>query len=204
MANVALWGGLVILGRAPTNLANGCGVGNGMGTVEGLDRPRLPAGGCDLRRRPAARQLRRVRFVSIRHAGDEIGASNELNGLTLGGVGDGTIFEYIEVYVNFDDGFEWFGGTVNGNNLAVLFVGDDMFDLDEGYTGVNQFLFGIMPFFNQNGGGLRQPSGDKAGEFDGDDFAEVGAVEREPLGPPSIVAHLQPAPWPMSHRSSTT
>jgi hypothetical protein len=73
--------------------------------------------------------------------------------------------------VNFDDGFEWFGGTVNGSHLAVFFEGDDMFDLDEGYTGVNQFLFGVMPFFNENGGtAFGSASGDKAGEFDGDNY----------------------------------
>ena len=98
-----------------------------------------------------------MRFVSIRHAGDEIGNSNELNGLTLGGVGSGTTIENVEVYVNFDDGIEWFGGTVNGKNLHVAFVGDDTFDLDEGYTGVNQFLFGVMPFFNENDGGPSAP-----------------------------------------------
>jgi hypothetical protein len=52
-----------------------------------------------------------------------------------------------------------------------------MFDLDQGYTGVNQFLFGIMTFFNQNSGAVfGSASGDKAGEWDGDDFAEVGGV----------------------------
>ena len=111
----------------------------------------------------------RLRYVSIRHGGDEIGNGNELNGLSLGGVGDGTTIDNVEIYCNFDDGFEWFGGTVNGTHLAVFFHGDDMLDLDEGYTGVNQFLFGVQPFFNKNGGtACGSASGDKIGENDGD------------------------------------
>jgi hypothetical protein len=73
--------------------------------------------------------------------------------------------------VNFDDAFEWFGGTVGTDHLFAAYVGDDMFDLDEGYTGVNQFLFGIAPFFRNNDGtAYGSASGDKIGEFDGDNF----------------------------------
>jgi hypothetical protein len=170
-SNVALWGGLVVLGNAPTNLSDKAGVGYGKATIEGLTVPGFPPidatyGGVEPHDNSGT-----LRFVSIRHAGDELGNSNELNGLSLGGVGDGTVIENIDVYCNFDDGVEWFGGTVNGKNLAVSFVGDDMFDLDEGYTGLNQFMFGIMPFFNENGGlPYGSASGDKAGEFDGDNY----------------------------------
>jgi hypothetical protein len=170
-SNVALWGGLVILGNAPTNNANKAGVGYGKATIEGLTVPGFPPADAAYGGILPHDSSGVLRYVSIRHAGDEIGSGNELNGISLGGVGDGTILENIEVYANFDDGVEWFGGTVNGRNLAVFFVGDDMFDLDEGYTGVNQFLFGIMPFFNENSGtAYGSASGDKAGEFDGDNY----------------------------------
>jgi hypothetical protein len=133
-----------------------------------------------------------IRYVSVRHAGDEIGNSNELNGFTLGGVGDGTIFEFNEVYANFDDGFEWFGGTLNSNNLAVAYVGDDSLDVDQGYSGTLQFAVSVSPNFNEldcdsvdgmgipncvgsnldaTGGGYGSASGDKAGEWDGEDCA---------------------------------
>lgn len=170
-SNVALWGGLVVLGNAPTNLSNKNGVGFGKGLVEGLTVPGFPAADATYGGLEPHDNSGSLRFISIRHAGDELGASNELNGISLAGVGDGTTVENVEVYCNFDDGIEWFGGTVNGKNLAVSFVGDDMFDLDEGYTGLNQFLFGVMPFFNENGGtAYGSLSGDKAGEFDGDNF----------------------------------
>lgn len=173
-ANVSLWGGLIVLGNAPTNLSNKDGVGYGKGMIEGLTVPGFPSSDATYGGLLPHDNSGSLKFVSVRHAGDEIGADNELNGISLGGVGDGTTFENIEVYCNFDDGIEWFGGTLNGKNLAVFFVGDDSFDLDEGYTGTNQFVFAVMPFFNQNDGtNYGSKSGDKAGEFDGlngDDF----------------------------------
>ena len=111
----------------------------------------------------------------MRHAGDEIGNSNELNGVTLAGVGTGTEFHHVEVYANFDDGIEWFGGTVNGDHLNVVFAGDDSFDVDQGYRGTNQFLSTIMTYFNQGIGGtpvFGSLSGDKGCECDGDDWDE--------------------------------
>jgi hypothetical protein len=203
LSNVALWGGLVILGNAPTNNADKSGVGYGKTLVEGLTVPGFDDedatyGGVEPHDNSGS-----LRFVSIRHAGDELGLGNELNGLSLGGVGDGTTIENIDVYCNFDDGIEWFGGTVNGKFLNVSYVGDDMFDLDEGYTGTNQFLFGVMPFFNENGGtpygGL---SGDKAGEFDGDNYRpdnldlnnNVNIRRGIDAAPAS-----EPTPWPLSN-----
>ncbi len=169
--NVQLWGGLVLLGNAPTNLADKCGVGFGKCTVEGLTVPGYPVADCTYGGVEPHDNSGTLKYVSLRYAGDEIGNSNELNGLSLAGVGDGTLIDNVEIFVNFDDGFEWFGGTVNGSHLAVFFEGDDMFDLDEGYTGVNQFLFGVMPFFNENSGNpFGSASGDKAGEFDGDNY----------------------------------
>jgi hypothetical protein len=201
-SNVALWGGLVVLGFAPTNLADKCGVGFGKCTVEGLTVPGFPAADATYGGLLPHDNSGSLRFVSIRHAGDEIGNSNELNGLSLGGVGSGTRLENVEIWTNFDDGFEWFGGTVNGKNLAVFFAGDDMFDLDEGYTGVNQFLFGVMPFFNQNNtAAFGSASGDKAGEFDGDNYRPDNVANNNNTtlrinGDSSVV---DGTPWPLSH-----
>ncbi len=85
-----------------------------------------------------------LKYVSIRHGGTNIGEGNEINGLTLGGVGSGTTIEYIEVISNEDDGFEFFGGTVNCKYLASAFCGDDAFDFDEGYRGKGQFWLAIQ------------------------------------------------------------
>ena len=85
-----------------------------------------------------------IRDSSIRHGGAEIGSGNEINGLTLGGVGNGTTIDHIEIFANKDDGIEFFGGSVNAKYLTVAYVGDDSFDFDEGYNGQLQFLLSIQ------------------------------------------------------------
>lgn len=170
--NVRLWGGLAINGNAPTNLAGNSapGLELGEGVLEGIILPDTPQelsefGGTDPHDSSGA-----MRYVSVRHAGDELQVNQELNGVSLAGVGDGTVYEFVEVYANFDDGHEWFGGTVNGNHLVTLYAGDDQFDLDQGYTGNLQFLLSISPFFDQeSGAAFGSGSGDAIGEFDGTD-----------------------------------
>ena len=199
--NVTLWGGVVVLGNAPTNLANRANVGYGLGTIEGLVLPGTPAADATYGGEEPHDNSGSLKFVSIRHAGDELGAGNELNGLSLGGVGDGTVLENIEIYCNFDDGIEWFGGTVNGKNLAVFFVGDDSFDMDQGYTGVNQFMFTVQPFFNAVGGtAYGSLSGDKASELDGDDYRPDDAAFFNNVNTRTDVIHtlLDGTPWPLS------
>jgi hypothetical protein len=199
--NVQLWGGLVVLGNAPTNLANvsaALSLPYGQATIEGLPAPGFPVADAAYGGNTPHDNSGILRYVSVRHAGDEIGNSNELNGVTLGGVGDGTIVSNVEVYANFDDGFEWFGGTVNGDRLAVFFAGDDAFDVDQGYSGVNQFLYTHMPFFNENdGSAFGTGSGDKIGEFDGDD-SDAGTVDRVNLRINQAQTVVDTTPWPLS------
>src|SRR5690606_6327161 len=66
---------------------------------------------------------------------------NEINGLTLGGVGAGTTIEFIEVWSNLDDGIEWFGGTAQAKYLVSSWIGDDALDYDEGFSGKVQYAF---------------------------------------------------------------
>jgi len=130
----ALWGGLIILGNAPTN-NNAEG---GVKAIEGLPTDGLDGdpmyGGDDADDNSGV-----VRYVSIRHGGSLIGGDNEINALTLGGVGRGTTLEYIEVWSNLDDGVEWFGGTAQIKYLVSSWIGDDAFDYDEGFSGKVQF-----------------------------------------------------------------
>ena len=76
-----------------------------------------------------------LKYISIRHGGANIGSGNEINGLTLGGVGSGTVIEHIEVVANQDDGIEWFGGKVNTSNVVVWNCGDDGIDTDQSWSG---------------------------------------------------------------------
>ena len=129
-----LWGGLIILGNATINTESGEDM------IEGIpiSEPRGVYGGYDDDDNSGI-----LRYVSIRHGGTNIGEGNEINGLTLGGVGRQTTIEFVEVISNADDGVEFFGGDVNCKNLVVAFCGDDAFDLDQGYHGKGQFWLGI-------------------------------------------------------------
>jgi hypothetical protein len=84
-----------------------------------------------------------LRYISIRHGGYEFSPGREINGLTLGGVGAGTVIDHIEVYANQDDGIEFFGGTVSTSYLSLAYNQDDNFDFDSGHTGNHQFLFSV-------------------------------------------------------------
>lgn len=131
----ALWGGLIMLGKAPDN-------NNSIGNekfIEGLpendDRNLYGGAGTP----DAMDDSGTMKYLSIRHGGSVIGSDNEINGLSLGAVGAGTTIDHIEVWSNLDDGIEFFGGTVNVINVAISWAGDDGLDIDEGYSGNIQY-----------------------------------------------------------------
>jgi hypothetical protein len=129
-----LWGGVIILGNARLNSVYN------ENSIEGIPirESRCVYGGNNDEDNSGI-----LRYVSIRHGGTNIGDGNEINGLTFGGVGRGTTVEHVEVISNADDGFEFFGGTVNCRYLVAAFCGDDAFDYDEGYRGNGQFWVGV-------------------------------------------------------------
>jgi hypothetical protein len=139
-----LWGGVIILGKATINVAGGEENIEGIPTTE----PRGLYGGTDDDDTSGV-----FRYVSIRYGGSIIGAANEINSLTMGGVGRGTVIEYVESYNNADDGYEWFGGTVDTRYLVSAFNDDDGFDYDEGWRGRNQFWFLVQDSLEGNTGG---------------------------------------------------
>lgn len=123
-----LWGGLIVLGRAR---------GSFQGDVQEIQIEGIPAsdsnglyGGTN-----DADNSGILKFISIRHGGANIGEGNEINGLTLGAVGSGTIIENVEVVANQDDGIEWFGGTVSVKNALIWNSGDDAVDTDQAWAG---------------------------------------------------------------------
>src|SRR5690606_13383043 len=123
-----LWGGLMIMGKARGSFA---------GDVAEIQIEGIPAsdtnglyGGND-----DADSSGVLKYVSIRHGGANIGEGNEINGLTLGGVGSGTVIENVEVVANQDDGIEWFGGTVSVKNALLWNSGDDAVDTDQSWAG---------------------------------------------------------------------
>ncbi len=154
-----LWGGLIILGNATTNLEGGEGHIEGIPSTE--ERGSYGGGNNP----DDADNSGVLRYVSVRHGGTDLGDGDEINGVTFGAVGSGTTVEHVEVYANNDDGFEWFGGTVSCKYLVAAFCKDDAFDLDQGWQGKGQFFFAIQDTVK---------AGDRAGEHDGHDDV-VGA-----------------------------
>lgn len=80
-----------------------------------------------------------IAYLSLRYGGKVVSLNNELNGMSMGGIGRGTDVHHVEVMNNVDDGIETFGGTVNYKYLSIWNIGDDSMDIDEGWRGKAQF-----------------------------------------------------------------
>ena len=153
---IGLWGGVIIMGYAPVSAG-----------AEAVQIEGIPAddtfglyGGTD-----ATDNSGIIKYISIRHGGTLIGEGNEINGLTLGGVGSGTVIEFIEVIANKDDGIECFGGTVNITNALVWGQGDDAFDIDQAYSGtIDNFVY-IAGAESDHGMEIDGPEGAASGKF---------------------------------------
>ncbi|NJL76797.1 MAG: T9SS type A sorting domain-containing protein [Saprospiraceae bacterium] len=150
---------MIILGKAPI------GEEGGVDAIEGIPstETRIQYGGTIPTDNSGI-----LKYVSIRHGGSVLGADNEINGLTLGGVGSGTEIDYVEIFATKDDGIEIFGGTVNPKHIVTAFVGDDGFDVDESWSGFSQFVFGIA-------------ANEHAIEYDGTEDADFTCAT-EPVG----------------------
>lgn len=141
------WGGVILLGSARNNQSLNQ-------TVEGGLHPSAVYGGTNDDDSSGV-----MRYVRIEFGGIPFLTDNEINGLTMGSVGQRTVLEYIQVSMNNDDAFEWFGGTVNARYLVAWRNLDDDFDTDFGWSGTVQFgyakrdpaMFDASPSSNSNG-----------------------------------------------------
>lgn len=144
------WGGLVVCGRAPNNVTSVTGqpveLEGGYGGWHGGNDPDDSSGV--------------IRYVRIEYAGIPINPNEEVNTLTMGSVGRGTVIEYVMASYGLDDAFEWFGGTVDGRYLIAYRNLDDDWDVDLGYSGRVQFGLSIR------GASLADQSGSNAFEVD--------------------------------------
>jgi hypothetical protein len=139
------WGGIIILGKAGTNQTFNAtaGVGEVEGGVNNAAGDGLYGGG-DLAGGAVENDNSGIlRYVRIEYPGIAFAPNNEINGLTMAGVGSGTVIEYIQVSYANDDAFEWFGGTVNCKYLIAYKALDDDFDADFGFRGSVQFGFSL-------------------------------------------------------------
>lgn len=135
------WGGVILLGRAPISNCNAAvpsGSAQCQNQVEGTNAAAL-YGGANVNDNSG-----QLRFVQIRFTGFSLAPNNELQGLTTGGVGNGTRIENIQVHNSGDDGMELFGGSHNLRNVVVTGADDDALDTDFGYKGFMQFVIAIQ------------------------------------------------------------
>ena len=126
------WGGMVILGNAPSNKCPTtveCSL-----QVEGVQEGAV-FGGTD-----ETDDSGILNYLVVKYAGFEIAPDNELNGVTFGGAGSGTTIEYLQVHKNADDGVEFFGGNVDVKYLVLTDVQDDSIDWDNVYQGRIQYV----------------------------------------------------------------
>ncbi|UKI17543.1 MAG: hypothetical protein L6V80_04780 [Bacteroidales bacterium] len=119
------WGGIHICGRAHTNAGEGVlsEIGN------------APYGGSD-----DSDNSGTLRYIRLEYTGFALDEEHEANGISFYGVGKGTTVEYVQAYKGSDDGFEFFGGSVNVKHMVVTDCTDDSFDWTEGWNGRGQFL----------------------------------------------------------------
>ena len=165
-----LWGGLLILGRAPCSFKSDVTELQ----IEGIptsDTNGLYGGSV------ADDNSGSFQYISIRHGGAEIGEGNEINGLTLGGVGSGTTVNQIEVLGNVDDGIEFFGGTVKATNLLVWGQGDDAIDIDQGYAGTIDGALVVLTAASDHGFEIDGPEGSAPGRFTLKNATVIGATD---------------------------
>ncbi|MNS14357.1 hypothetical protein D3C72_459750 [compost metagenome] len=139
------WGGIVLLGRARINNPGGESIIEGdLNDVFGDGR----YGGTNDHDNSGT-----LRYVRIEYPGIPYQIDNEINGLTCGGVGNGTTLEHIQVSFSGDDSFEFFGGTVNAKYLVSVHATDDNFDFDNGFSGKLQFIVAQQdPAYADNAG----------------------------------------------------
>lgn len=137
------WGGIIINGRAPVS---DCTTGPTPSTggsagcwreSEGIV-PRPVFGG-----NQAADNSGTMRYVQVNFTGVTVGVNDEIQGITLNGVGSGTTLENIQIHNSSDDGIEAFGGTVNMKRLILTGNADDSLDVDNGYRGAVQFALAV-------------------------------------------------------------
>ncbi len=148
------WGGVVLAGRAPVTdcIAPGAAPGsvNCERQVEGAAQPALFGGATP------GDNSGTMRFVQIRYSGFVLSGDNELQSLTTGGTGTGTVLSHIMSYNSSDDGVEFFGGFVNIKNLIVVGAEDDSLDTDTGVKANMQYVIAVQ----------RQSAGDAIIEAD--------------------------------------
>ena len=135
-----LWGGIILLGRAPISDCNTAVPGGDVNCQQVIEGTTSSLYGGNL----ATDNSGQLQYVQIRYSGFAIAPGNELQGLTLGGVGNNTTIDHIQIHNSSDDGIEIFGGRPNLKHLVITGADDDNLDTDLGYRGTIQFVISVQ------------------------------------------------------------
>ncbi|MDR4506915.1 MAG: hypothetical protein MRJ65_01540 [Candidatus Brocadiaceae bacterium] len=187
------WGNLTIMGRGLISASHfgGLRVGNNTKDPSGLNEKQMEGltdplnalyGGSDDNDDSGS-----ISYLSLRYAGKVIGLGNELNGLSLGAIGRETDIDHVEIMNNVDDGVEIWGGTVNLKYISIWNVGDDSFDVDQGWRGKAQFIFIVQGYSidAKQGSGV----GDNCFETDGAEDSDAQPVTTSTIYNATVVGN---------------
>lgn len=175
--SIGQWGGLVVLGRAPISVCPAGVTPPNLACTSQVEGANAQYGG-----NTPTDNSGRLSFVRVQHSGFEILPNNELNGITLAGVGNGTVVENVQVHNSSDDGVEIFGGTVNVRNIVLTGNDDDSFDVDTGWRGAGQNILVVQ----------RSAGGDRGFEFSS---AGNRTAQTPPAGQPTAAFTLNTTPY---------
>ncbi len=123
--NAGDWGGLILLGKAPVNSVDGTKTTSATSEIANL-----PYGGIIENDDSGT-----LSYVRVEYSGGKVDGQSENNGISFYGIGNGTLVSYIQIFKSLDDGFEFFGGTVNADFISIINSDDDSVDWTEGYSG---------------------------------------------------------------------
>jgi hypothetical protein len=178
------WGNLTLMGKAVVSASHygGLPVGSNTKTPTGLNEKQMEGLVADF---PGDTKVMyggnddnddsgSISYVSLRYGGKVIGLANELNGLSLGGIGRETDIHHVEIMNNVDDGIEIWGGTVNLKYVNIWNIGDDSFDVDEGWRGKAQF--GLIVQGHSTDASQGSGVGDNCFEIDGAEDSDAQPV----------------------------
>ncbi|HEV2818111.1 MAG TPA: hypothetical protein VGW40_12920 [Allosphingosinicella sp.] len=159
-----LWGGIILLGRAPISDCNTAVPGGDVACQQVIEGTTGSLYGGNV----ATDNSGTIQYVQIRYSGFAIAPGNELQGLTLGGVGNATTIDHIQIHNSSDDGIEIFGGRPNLKHIIVSGADDDNLDTDLGYRGTIQFVIGVQ-----------KPTGDGDSMIEADSNGNEDALPRQ-------------------------
>jgi hypothetical protein len=161
---MGLWGGIIMLGRAPISDCNTAVAGGSENCQQVIEGTTSSLYGGNV----ATDNSGTLKYVQIRYSGFAIAPGNELQGLTLGGVGSNTTLDYIQIHNSSDDGIEIFGGRANLKHLVISGADDDALDTDLGYQGFIQYVIAVQ-----------KPGGDGDSIIEADSNGNEDALPRQ-------------------------